>query len=354
MRASLALSGRQEEEIDQPSQLVNIQPEPKPPPKPVESPIEIVAPPTPSGLTEQLIKGATELLRAPQKTKKGLIAAALIVFSGWAVVYGINLVVDGSKGRESPIQPVSGGAVASNYEAAFAENLNGVKLEMLRVPGGSFLMGSPDSEEGHNEDEGPQHQVTVPDFYIGKYEVTQTQWKAVMGANNNPSSFKGDDLPVEQVSWNDAKAFCEKLSRMTNRPYRLPSEAEWEYACRARTTGAYAGNLDAMAWYVDNADYKTHPVGQKQANAFGLYDMHGNVWEWCEDIYHESYGGKHGNPPADGSAWLVGGVPNFRSLRGGAWGNGSRIVRSATRSGSPVGERYFKFGFRVAVSTRTP
>jgi formylglycine-generating enzyme required for sulfatase activity len=196
--------------------------------------------------------------------------------------------------------------------------------------------------------------VTVQDFYIGKYEVTQAQWKAVMGADNNPSSFKGDDLPVERVTWNDAKAFCEKLNRMTSRTYRLPSEAEWEYACRARTTGAYAGNLDAMAWYADNADYKTHPVGQKQANAFGLYDMHGNVWEWCEDIYHTSYDGKHGNPPADGSAWLSGGVSNFRALRGGAWGNESRIVRSATRSGSPIGEQYFKFGFRVAASTRTP
>jgi len=235
----------------------------------------------------------------------------------------------------------------------FAENLNGVKLEMLRVPGGPFLMGSPDSEEGRNEDEGPQHRVAVPDFYIGKYEVNQAQWKAVMGANNNPSSFNGDDRPVERVTWNDAKTFCEKLRSMTNKAYRLPSEAEWEYACRGRTTGAYAGNLDAMAWYSDNSDSKTHPVGQKLANAFGLYDMHGNVWEWCEDFYHYSYGGKHGNPPTDGSAWLDGGDSSYRVIRGGAWGNESGIIRSASRKGEAPNERYYKYGIRVAISGGT-
>src|SRR5262245_3490295 len=236
----------------------------------------------------------------------------------------------------------------------FTENLNGVKLEMLRVPGGTFLMGSPKSEEGRNEDEGPQRQVNVPDFYIGKYEITQSQWTAVMGANNNPSSCKGDDRPVEQVTWNDAKAFCEKLSGMTNKTYRLPSEAEWEYACRGRTTGAYAGNLDAMAWYSDNSDSKTHPVGQKLANAFGLYDLHGNVWEWCEDVYHDSYGGQHGNPPADGSAWLEGEDSSYRVIRCGAWGNESGVNRSASRKAEERNERFHKYGIRVAISGGTP
>ena len=146
---------------------------------------------------------------------------------------------------------------------------------MVYVTGGTFLMGSPDNEPDRDSDERPQHRVTVPGFSMGKYEITQAQWKAVMGTN--PSYFKGDNLPVENVSWNDAKEFCSKLSQMTGKQYRLPTEAEWEYACRAGTTGPYAGNLDAMAWYSNNAGFKTHPVGQKRPNAFGLYDMHGNV-----------------------------------------------------------------------------
>lgn len=238
-----------------------------------------------------------------------------------------------------------------NLGNSFTENLNGVALEMIGVPGGEFLMGSPPNEEGRSDDEGPQHNVTVPRFYIGKYEVTQAQWKAVMGSGNNPSYFKGDDLPVEQVSWNDAKGFCQKLSSMTGKTYRLPSEAEWEYACRAGTTGAYAGNLDAMAWYDNNSGNKTHPVGQKQPNAFGLYDMHGNVWEWCEDVWHDRYGGQHGNPPADGSAWLSGGDSSFRALRGGSCFS-SRGVRSADRVGLAPVVRVNYFGFRVVAPAR--
>src|SRR5262245_779148 len=159
---------------------------------------------------------------------------------------------------------------------SFTDDLNGVPLEMIFVPGGSFKMGSP---KGVGRDsERPQHDVTVHDFFIGKYQITQPQWQAVMG--KNPSHFKGDPaLPVENISWNEAKEFCEKLARMTGKAYRLPGEAEWEYACRAGTTREYAGDLDAMAWYDQNSSNKTHPVGQKQTNAFGLYDMHGNVWE---------------------------------------------------------------------------
>jgi formylglycine-generating enzyme required for sulfatase activity/tRNA A-37 threonylcarbamoyl transferase component Bud32 len=241
---------------------------------------------------------------------------------------------------------------SASDEQTFTEDLNGVKLEMVGVPGGEFLMGSPESEEEHYDVEKPQHRVSVQAFSIGKYEITQAQWKAVMGGNN-PSKFNGDDLPVESVSWNDAKEFCQKLARMTGKRYGLPSEAEWEYACRAGTTGAYAGNLDSMAWYGSNSDGKTHLVGQKQANAFGLYDMHGNVWEWCEDVWHDSYGGRHGNPPTDGSAWLSGGDSGFRSLRGGSWHLFSWDLRSSFRLRLAPGERSSVIGLRVAVSART-
>jgi formylglycine-generating enzyme required for sulfatase activity len=229
---------------------------------------------------------------------------------------------------------------------SFTDDLNGVPLEMIYVPGGSFKMGSPEGEGYDNER--PQHDVTVPGFYIGKYQVTQAQWEAVMG--KNPSHFKGDPaLPVESVSWNDAKEFCEKLAQMTSKAYRLPSEAEWEYACRAGTTGDHAGDLDAMAWYDKISGNKTHPVGQKQPNAFGLYDMHGNVWEWCEDVWHDSYK----DAPSDGSAWLSGGDSSRRMLRGGSFITLARYCRSAFRSDSDARVLDVGVGFRVVVSART-
>lgn len=172
-------------------------------------------------------------------------------------------------------------------------------IEMVEIPGGSFLMGSTSDEVGHERHEESLHSVTVPSFAIGKYEITQAQWRTVMG--NNPSSFKGDELPVENVSWIDANKFCSKLRKMTGKIYRLPSEAEWEYAARGNTRGPYPDKLGEIAWYSDNAGDKTHPVGQKRPNAFGLYDMHGNVREWCEDTRHHF--GYYG-VPADGSSWV--------------------------------------------------
>src|SRR5262249_15628282 len=150
-------------------------------------------------------------------------------------------------------------------------------------------------------------------FFIGKYQITQAQWQAVMG--NAPSRFVGNDLPAEDISWGDAVEFCKRLSSKTGRAYRLPTEAEWGFSCRANSTGRYCfgddgGLLEQYAWYYGNSGNQTHPVGQKKANNFGLYDMHGNVWEWCEDVWHENYEGA----PNDGSAWLEGGNDIYRVM----------------------------------------
>ena len=221
---------------------------------------------------------------------------------------------------------------------------NQMGMELVYVPAGTFMMGSTDAEaqaaveeakrvndnaklEWFSREE-PKHQVTIREgFYMGKYVVTQAQWQKVMG--NNPSDFKNcDQCPVEEVSWNDAQEFIRKLNAMSDGfAYRLPTEAEWEYAGRAGTTGEYAGNLDAMAWYSENSGGKSHPVGQKQPNAFGLYDMHGNVWEWCQDWYHDSYNGA----PIDGSAWESGGGQK-RVMRGGSWLFHADGLRSAARN----------------------
>jgi formylglycine-generating enzyme required for sulfatase activity len=218
---------------------------------------------------------------------------------------------------------------------------NRLGMELAYAPAGSFMMGS----ENGGRDEQPAHQVTFSQgFYIGKFEVTQQQWQAVMGTN--PSHFKGESLPVEQVSWDDAQAFIRRLNEQNDGYiYRLPSESEWEYACRAGTTADYAGELDSMAWFGDErAGRQTHPVGQKRPNAWGLYDMHGNVWEWCEDLYHEGYQGA----PVDGSAWLTGGEQKRRALRGGSWLLiDPQLLRCAHRSRLAPDHRNKEIGFRV-------
>jgi formylglycine-generating enzyme required for sulfatase activity/tRNA A-37 threonylcarbamoyl transferase component Bud32 len=227
---------------------------------------------------------------------------------------------------------------------------NAFGMEMVLIPAGSFMMGS----ENGASDEKPAHRVTINySFYMGKYEMTQAQWYTVMG--NNPSGFRGCDLetlgqcPVERVSWDDAKEFLRKLNAQNDGyMYRLPSEAEWEYACRAGTTGDYAGDVDAMGWYKNNSGDKTRPVGQKQANGFGLYDMHGNVWEWCEDWYHENYSGA----PVDGSAWESGGL-TWRVVRGGSWFYIAANMRSAHRSRYDPGVRNNDLGLRIVAVSRS-
>ena len=223
---------------------------------------------------------------------------------------------------------------------------DGVKMEMVYVAPGSFTMGSPESEDGRFDDE-TQHRVTLTKgYWLGKYEVTQRQWESVMG--ENPSRFKGPDRPVENVSWDDCQRFIAKVDAEARRQFgggaRLPTEAEWEHACRAGTTGPYggSGNLDDMGWYGGNSGNKTHPVGQKQANDWGFHDMHGNVWEWCNDWY-ASYGGDTTDPIGPASS-------DSRVLRGGSWRNLARVCRSAYRSRGLPGLRDSYCGFRLCCS----
>jgi formylglycine-generating enzyme required for sulfatase activity len=228
--------------------------------------------------------------------------------------------------------------------------------EMIVVPAGSFTMGSPAGEAGRDADEGPQRQVTIARaFGVGKYEVTFDQWDACV-AGGGCGGYRPADQgwgrgtrPAINVSWNDAKQYAEWLSRRTGKRYRLLSEAEWEYAARAGTTtpwscGASEGCLAGAGWYSGNEGSRTQAVGTKSANAFGLHDMLGNVWEWVEDCWHDSYAGA----PADGSAWVTGSNCGLRVLRGGSWNNNPRNLRSANRDGLDSGDRYNTIGFRVA------
>jgi formylglycine-generating enzyme required for sulfatase activity len=223
---------------------------------------------------------------------------------------------------------------------------NGVKLELVKVEAGTFTMGARDGENGDNEKE---HQVTLTrDFYIGQIEVTQPQYEAVTG--NNPSGFKGDDLPVEQVSWNEAMEFCAKLNEMGKAPtgwkFTLPTEAQWEYAARGgKNSKEYkysgSGNVDDVAWYEENSDKKTHPVARKRANELGVYDMSGNVWEWCLDFYE----GRYARDPE----FLTDNSGSLRVNRGGSWYYLAKFCRSAVRDCDDPGFRDDDVGFRVVL-----
>ena len=279
----------------------------------------------------------------------------------------------------------------------FSEDLgNGLNLEMVHIPGGTFMMGSPKNEKGRNwcsdfvenlvgvDVEGPQHKVTLSEFWMGKFTITQEQWQAVTkltkidrDLEDAPASFKGAKRPVEHVSWQDAEEFCKRLSCKTGKTYTLPSEAQWEYACRARTSTPFhfgstittnLANYQGVDWtyavYDDNGpkgayraypgNYGNGPKGECRnkttevgkfaiANAFGLYDMHGNVWEWCLDHWHDNYTGA----PTDGTAWVTGGDSSKRVLRGGSWTLSPTLCRSASRLRNRPGTYSSTFGFRV-------
>jgi formylglycine-generating enzyme required for sulfatase activity len=264
----------------------------------------------------------------------------------------------------------------------FVENLKGIPLDMILIPPGTFTMGAPKTEEDSSDSERPQHDVTLSLFFMGRYPITQAQWRAIAllppiqkELKPEPSYFKGDNRPVEQVSWQDCLEFCARLSRHTGKDYRLPSEAEWEYACRAGTTTAFhfGETISTDLANYDGADEKYGAYGRgekgiyrrettdvdhfKVANAFGLSDLHGNVWEWCLDPWHNNYEGA----PNDGRVWDEGKEELYENilknlnillqdsrnhvLRGGSWGSSPWLCRSAYRYDYVTLDSYQ--GFRV-------
>ncbi len=274
---------------------------------------------------------------------------------------------------------VQGGEIKRCRKQAeyFTENLgDGVVLEMVSIPGSKFQMGAPLDEFASHEDERPQHVVDIQPFFMSKYPITQVQWRVIATLqqinhhlNLEPSYFQGDNLPVEGVSWYHAHEFCERLSQKTRRNYRLPSEAEWEYACRARTTTPFyfgetitthLANYCGQNRKIQRRSYKgtygdellgvyrqqTTEIGCFPANAFGLYDMHGLVKEWCADHRHENYQGA----PSDSSAWINNGKIESRILRGGSWDTFPHVCRCASRSFDNPSNSNNQIGFRVVCS----
>ena len=241
----------------------------------------------------------------------------------------------------------SSSSMASGSNAISIPVKDGISIDMVKVEAGTFMMGATSEMKDPYSDKKPVHQVTLTnDYYMGKYEVTQALWQAVMGSN--PSNFKGDNLPVETVNWNDCQEFISKLNSLTGRKFRLPTEAEWEYAARGgkKSRGyQYSGSrkISDVAWYEGNSRSKTHPVGRKQANELGIYDMSGNVWEWCSDWYGSYSSSSQTNPMGSDS-----GAKRVR--RGGSWCYIARICRSSYRYGDAPDCRGLYLGLRLALS----
>jgi len=268
---------------------------------------------------------------------------------------------------QSRVQAPDAAAARARFAAAY--EIKELKMAFVRIEPGEFLMGSPADEANRDKDEDAHRLRITRAFLLQNTEVTQAQWKAIMG--DNASYFKGDDLPVDNVSWEDAVAFCKKLSQREGQTFRLPTEAEWEYACRADKQGPVAGTgkLDDMAWYADNSgnqrldaakiwdtepnnyfqrmlDNKctSHPCGSKKANDWGLFDMQGNVMEWCADWYESDYysNSPRENPPGPQKSQL-----HSRLLRGGSWGSDVRHCRAADRDWNEPDKRSPSYGFRL-------
>jgi formylglycine-generating enzyme required for sulfatase activity len=252
------------------------------------------------------------------------------------VAEGKIAVITATMEEGTSTQPATGTPATSGSSGGF---------EMVFVQGGTFTMGCTSEQSDCYDWEKPAHKVTVSSFNIGKYEVTQAQWVAIMG--NNPSAFKGDNLPVETVSWNDVQEFIRRLNTKTGKQYRLPTEAEWEYAAHGGNKSSgykYSGgnNIGNVAWYGDNSGSTTHAVGTKQANELGIYDMSGNVWEWCSDWYDAYSSASQTNPTGTSSG-------SARVNRGGGWYNRASGCRVSARSSNSPGSSYIGLGFRLVV-----
>lgn len=262
--------------------------------------------------------------------KKPIAVLALLLLGIFMVSYSW---VD-----ELPSNPKAGDRIVLTAE--------GIEYAFRWCPPGEFTMGAPKSEWPDRPsywpyDETPHKVKLTKGFWLLETEVMQAMWQSVMG--ENPSYFKGDRNPVEQVSWNNCQEFCKKLSQKLGQTVKLPTEAQWEYACRAGTTGDYSGNLDEMAWYDEDVDSgSTHPVAQKKPNAWGLYDMYGNVWEWCSDWYDKKYYSK--SPTSDPENTTA---SSLRVYRGGGWFNYAGNCRSANRSGDGPEIRFVNLGLRI-------
>ena len=248
-----------------------------------------------------------------------------------------NPAEDPSNPAEDPSNPAEDPSAPDSLEFT----VDGVSFKMIKVEGGTFQMGS---ENGYDSEK-PVHSVTLSGYYIGETEVTRELWKAVMGSN--PSEFEGDNLPVEKVSWDDCQEFISKLNQKTGRRFALPTEAQWEFASRGGNKSQgyeYSGsnNIDDVAWYLDNSSEQTHPVGTKMSNELGLYDMSGNVFEWCADWYGSYSSSSQTDPvgPSTGS---------YRVLRGGSWYFNASYCRSTIRGSGNPGIRYDSCGFRLVL-----
>ncbi len=269
--------------------------------------------------------------------------------------YGDHTIYAAQAGKKTDVRtlnvPMGSGALQT-INLAFMEaktfTVKGVQFTMMPVEAGTFTMGATSEQVNPYGDEKPTHQVTLTNnYYIGQTEVTQALWKAVMGSN--PSNFKGDNRPVEKVSWNDCQTFITKLNKRTGQNFRLPTEAEWEYAARGgkKSQGyQYSGsnNLNEVAWYTDNSSSHTHDVATKRPNELGVYDMSGNVWEWCQDWYGSYSSTSQTNPTGPTSGW------SYRVFRGGRWYDGARNCRSSNRSGNSPGGTYGDVGLRLVLS----
>jgi formylglycine-generating enzyme required for sulfatase activity len=289
---------------------------------------------------------AAERLR-PKALAQWLILAAALVLSicgagAWWYGRGAETKAKDTTQVLAKLNASNDFDTASTGDTRIVDLGSGVNLTLCYCPPGSFIMGSPANEKERSPDE-DQVQVTISrGFWLAQTECTQTQWHAVM--NNNPSAFQGDNLPVEQVSWHDVQEFMKKLNDNNVLPegwkWSLPSEAQWEYACRAGTTTPYAGDLELMAWYDANSKKRSHPVETKNGNAWSLHDMHGNIYEWCADGYAERL---HGgiDPMYDSSG-------DSRMLRGGSWNSSMRFCRASDRISCKPDNRANHLGFRAA------